>query len=84
MHSIFHIPNSQLALAIPAHVSYNEAMHISSLIFNNHMACPKCRGKMAPEQWFDLPHGFYEFYCLNCGMRIWFRQEMLEEPIYLN
>jgi late competence protein required for DNA uptake (superfamily II DNA/RNA helicase) len=59
-------------------------MHISVMIANNRMLCTKCRGHMIREEWFDLPGGIYEFFCLNCGERVWIRQDLLSKPIYTN
>ncbi|MFP4496961.1 MAG: hypothetical protein ACLFQV_02020 [Vulcanimicrobiota bacterium] len=59
-------------------------MHIASVIYKNKMICSKCRGKMVREEWFDLPKGFFEFFCLNCGERVWVRSEITEHPIYTN
>lgn len=35
------------------------------------MLCNRCETKMLRDLMFDLPRGFVEFYCINCGERIW-------------
>ena len=35
------------------------------------MGCFRCRGFVAEEIAYDLPAGFREFVCLNCGNRFW-------------
>lgn len=48
------------------------------------IACPQCKGHMIREHNFDLPAGYVEFYCINCGKRIWYDKEVLKYPISLN
>jgi len=33
--------------------------------------CYRCQGVMAEDRQWDLPTGFREFCCVNCGDRYW-------------
>jgi hypothetical protein len=58
-------------------------MHIKKIV-KKRMICSHCRGYMVRAKEFDLPNGYFEFYCINCGKRIWVDPKTLEKPIYLN
>lgn len=51
---------------------------------NRGMLCSRCLGIMLREPNFDLPKGCFEFYCINCGMRLWINQKTMEMQIYVN
>ncbi|MCE1247329.1 MAG: hypothetical protein LWY06_11850 [Firmicutes bacterium] len=59
-------------------------MRLSDLFYNRRMICSRCKGYMVKEPNYDLPGGYHEFYCLNCGKRIWLSEEMLKRPVFLN
>ena len=48
------------------------------------MVCNRCETLLLRDNMYDLPRGFIELYCINCGERVWVDTKRFTWAIKLN